>query len=258
MPDDAMLTLKLDDSMTLDADARTVTVTRTSLIEGLSVFCTFRDAAGESTNFDCQISSAGITALETVFDNVNDLPDLALVAGSSPATITLQDQTVVRIAASSGRIHTAWAGADALGDGRYRCLFRLPQDAASVLDRRFGFSARIARSTAGDWNGIRLEVYETGGSFKLHLREYTGVGGNTRLLATQTASWTYGVWHWLELEIAGSSVKGRVYPEGGDAPDWQLMAAVVGNIDGAFGPHMFPANTARHVDIRRIAFFPNF
>lgn len=146
--------------MTLDADARTVTVTRTSLIEGLSVFCTFRDAAGESTNFDCQISSAGITALETVFDNVNDLPDLALVAGSSPATITLQDQTVVRIAASSGRIHTAWAGADALGDGRYRCLFRLPQDAASVLDRRFDFrrgsrDRQLATGTASASKSMR-------------------------------------------------------------------------------------------------------
>lgn len=257
MPDDAMLTLKLDDSMTLDADARTVTVTRTSLIEGLSVFCTFRDAAGESTNFDCQISSAGITAVETVFDKTNDLPDLALIVGSSPATITLQDQTAVRIAASSGRIHTAWAGSDALGDGRYRCLFRLPQDAGSVLDRRFGLSARIERSTAGDWNGIRLEVYETGGNFKLHLREYTGVGGNTRSLVTQTAVWTYGAWHWLELEITGASVKGRVYAEGSDVPDWQLTAAVVRDADGIFGPHMFPANVARFVDIRRIVFIPN-
>jgi hypothetical protein len=147
-------------------------------------------------------------------------------------------------------VHTAWK--KFAGDGLYRVLLSFNRDDTPVLDRRVGLAARV-RNVGADRYGVRLELYETGGARKIHLREYTGSSGNTTSLATAAAEWDYETWQWFELEVVGTTVRGRIYSENESAPAWQVSATVSEVGAGAFGPHLFPAKAAKVVDIRTIS-----
>lgn len=246
------LSIRVSDNMAFDAATRTVHAGTDALVAGIELVATYVDEQGHSRShtFDFKIEPR----LTTVFDSTETLADLALIPGSSAATIVHVDVGAhAQLAAGSGRVHTSWKGTS--GDGLYRTLLRVNPDAEAILDRRVGFAGRIRREAA-DWFGIRLEVYEAGGLRKIHLREYYGSGGNTRPLDTAGADWTYGAWHWLELEAKGGSIRGRIYAESASAPDWQVSAETSQLQAGAFGPHLFPANTAKKIDIKRIDFVP--
>jgi hypothetical protein len=246
------LSIRLSDNMAFDAATRTVHAGTDALVAGIELIATYVDGEGRSRShtFGFQIEPG----LATVFDSSEKLADLALIPGSSPATIVhVEEDAHAQLAAGSGRVHTSWKGTS--GDGLYRMLLRVSPDAEAILDRRVGLAGRIRREGI-DWFGLRLELYEAGGVRKIHLREYLGSGGNTRPLDTAGADWTYGAWHWLELEATGTSVRGRIYAEAAAAPDWQVSAETSQLQAGAFGPHLFPANTAKRIDIKRIEFAP--
>jgi hypothetical protein len=246
------LSIRVSDNMAFDAATRTVHAGTDALVAGIELHATYVDEEGHSRShkFDFKIEPR----LTTAFDSRDKLADLALISGSSPATIVhVEDGAHAQLAAGSGRVHTSWKATSS--DGLYRMLLRVSPDAEAILDRRVGFAGRIRREGA-DWFGVRLEVYEAGGIRKIHLREYYGSGGNTRPLDTAGADWTYGAWHWLELEVKGASIRGRIYAETASTPDWQVTAESSQLQAGAFGPHLFPANTAKKIDIKRIDFVP--
>jgi hypothetical protein len=246
------LSIRLSDNMAFDATTHTVHAGTDALAAGVELVATYVDEGGRSSRhrLDFQIEAN----LISVFDLNEKLADLALIPGSSPATIVhVENGSHAQLSAGSGRVHTSWKGTS--GDGLYRMLLRVSPDAEAILDRRVGFAGRIRREGT-DWSGIRLELYEAGGIRKVHLREYYGSGGNTRPLDTSGANWTYDAWHWLELEAKGKSIRGRIYAEAATTPSWQVSAETSQLQAGAFGPHLFPANTAKKIDIKRIEFEP--
>ena len=171
---------------------------------------------------------------------------------------SLHKDGFARLTPSTGsRAHGGWTRA--AGDGLYRTLVRWSgADFEYSLDRRFSFGARVARS-GSDWSGIRVDAFVTAaGLRRLQLRDYTGAKGVTTTLATADAPWAFDAWHWLDVEVAGTAVKARIYPEAAAAvPDWQLTATTTQTGIGAFGPGGFPAlDESPVIDVRRMEYFP--
>ena len=69
------------------------------------------------------------------------------------------------------------------------------------------------RAGGRELDGIRVETFEAAdGAGRLHIREYTGSAGTTISLATTAVGWTYDAWHWLEVDVADATVRGRICP----------------------------------------------
>ena len=199
------------------------------------------------------VTAEALTAV-TRFDAPNKLDRVTFLSTVAP-NWTQQDGCARLIPAATARAHGAWA--DAQGDGVYRCLFRLKGGLPAAIDRRFTFGARI-RLAEANWHGVRVELFETAaGERRIHIREYTGVSGITTSLATTPVAWGYDEWHWLEVSVAGATVRGRVYAEGAIAPAWQVEASTRQVEDGDFGPGGFPASgQAPVIDIRQLEYSP--
>lgn len=190
----------------------------------------------------------------TRFDTASKLAHVTYLSTVAPGW-TQQAGFARLIPATTARAHGDWA----LGgrDGIYRCLFRLEGGLPAALDRRFTFGARI-RLAEADWYGVRVELFETtAGDRRIHIREYTGASGVTSSLATTSVPWSYDAWQWLDVEVRGAAVRGRVYAEGDAAPGWQVEASTGQLVPGAFGPGGFPASgIAPVIDIRQLEFAP--
>ena len=151
-------------------------------------------------------------------------------------------------------MHGDWSGAG--GDGLYRCLFRVRGGLPAAIDRRLLVrgadpARRRTTGTGCGWSSSRPRA----GDRRIHIREYAGALGTTQSLATTPASWDYDAWTWLEVEVAGATVRGRVYPEGAAAPAWQVEASTTQLDGGAFGPGAFPAaKLAPVIDIRQLEY----
>lgn len=150
--------------------------------------------------------------------------------------------------------HGAWSKAG--GDGIYRSLFRiLGANLAPSPDRRFCFGARV-RVEGGDLHGTRIDLYAEDGP-RIGISDYTGKGSATRLVAAAASDWQHGTWCWLDVSVAGATVRARVYPEGSAAPDWQITGVTGATGTGGFGPGGVPGLAASPViDIRRLEFQP--
>jgi hypothetical protein len=190
------------------------------------------------------------------FGQAEALEALAVVTGSKPIEITHADAAARLFLGANGRVHTAWNGVT--GDGLHRALMTLDGGALPyIVDRRAGISVRVRR-VGTDWHGLRLETFPTqSGKKRLHLREYTGNGGNTLQHVTVPADWDWKLPLWIEMEAVGNRVRGRIHPSGTPAPDWQIDAVVKETAGGAFGPHVFAAQgLSWTVDLHRLEFLP--
>ena len=50
-------------------------------------------------------------------------------------------------------------------------------------------------------------------------------GAATALRGSVASAWVWYTWYWFEMELAGTSVKARIYPDDAtEAPAWQLAA----------------------------------
>lgn len=201
-------------------------------------------------------AGSGPSVVVTDFTAPAALADLGFLHTVAPSWTHVADGFARLVPTGSSRAHGDWS--KAVGDGLYRVLARWSGAGLTPsVDRRFCFGARIGRN-GNDWSGIRVETFATtAGDRRLHIREYTGSTGVTRSLSTVNVAWDYDTWYWLEVEIAGASVKGRLYPAAGAAPDWQAVAttSVIGA--GAFGPGGFPAlNQSPTIDIKRLEYHP--
>ena len=77
------------------------------------------------------------------------------------------------------------------------------------------------------------------------------------IAAAAVVGWAWDVWQWVELEIEGTMVRARVYPEAAAAPDWQVVGTTDQTAAGAFGPGGQPASGRSPViDLRRLEVHP--
>jgi hypothetical protein len=155
------------------------------------------------------------------------------------------------------RAHGTWS--KAAGDGRYRCLVRWSTITTNQTGARpFSFSARLAR-TNSNWSGLKVDAFQpSAGVRNLEISQYTGSGTTATILATATSvGWQWNIWYWVELEVDGTSVKARLYPEAAAAPAWQVAATTTWSAAGAFGPGGFPRfSESPNIDIKRLEFIP--
>lgn len=238
--------------VTIDADTGVVTIATATPLAAAEIRVRASNAAGSAiVSFTVTVRSSA-----TVFDRDASLAEMSFLSTQAPAWFQVADGYARLIPATAARAHGVWS--KARGDGLYRTLVRWSgATLAPSLDRRFSFGARV-RKLGNDWSGIRVETFATStGDRRLHIREYTGTSGVTRSLDTVTVGWAYDTWYWVEVEVLGTSIKGRLYPEGGTAPAWQVAAATTQTTDGGFGPGGFPAlDQSPVIDVRRIEFLP--
>lgn len=247
-------------NVTINAETKEITLHLDDLVTedtGIEVVATHIAPDGETTALSLNLEAlTRDPRISTAFDAPAKLDALGIVAGSATPTIAIEDRAARIKPADTGRLHTDFKPAG--GDGLYRCLLSFDgAELAYSLDRRVGFAGRIRR-VGSDYFGIRLEMFTTqAGDKRLHLREYTGSTGIATQLATVPGTWSFGTYYWLELEVVGENVRGRIYAEADEAPDWQIEAKTTQLDAGAFGPHAFAAaGAASTIDVKRIEFIP--
>ncbi len=245
------LTILPGPGVTFDAATGDIALSPQALASGAELVV----AAGTAAAWRVQLSTVAADPVKRlVLDSAAALAEVGFLGTAAPSW-TLGDGAARLVPAAAARTHGAWITGDS--DGLYRCLFRIAGGQPAAVDRRFSFGARIGFA-GGDWTGLRVEPFETSaGKRYLHIREYTGTSGSTMSLATTAVAWAYDSWQWLEVKVAGTTVAGRLYPEGADAPEWQVAAITNAVEPGGFGPGAFPAaGLAPVIDIRRLEFVP--
>ena len=196
---------------------------------------TIRVRASNGGGSATQSFAVTVRSTVTVFDAAAKLGDLGFVFDTAAPGWAQENNYGRLIPAATGRAHGLWS--KAAGDGRYRCLARWAATETTGPDYApFVLGARIARS-GGNFTGVYVEAFRpASGTKRLRLQQYTGVGAETRLLASVTRTWAWTIWYWVEIEIDGAAVKARLYPEAGPIPDWQVAASTSVTGAGGFGP----------------------
>jgi hypothetical protein len=211
------------------------------------------NAAGAAT----QSFTVTIRALATVFDATAKLDEVSFVHEGAAPSWTLKGGILARLEpAATGRVHGNWSLGG--GDGLYRALARWNSTNTGVNGSSpFLFGARIARSGT-NFGGLYVEATKVSGTERqLRLLQYTGAGSATTLLASTSSDWVWYTWYWFEMEVAGTSVKARLYAEDAQAPAWQLQATTTHTAAGFFGPSAFPiGGVGPLLDIKRLDFVP--
>lgn len=243
------LTILPGTGMSFDAASGDIALSSEALVTGAELVVASDNGAAWRLQLSA-VAADPVRRLELV--SAAALAEVGFLGTAAPAW-TLVDGMARLVPAPSARTHGAWITGDS--DGIYRCLFRIAGGQPAAIDRRFSFGARIGFAD-GDWNGIRIEPFETSaGKRYLHIREYAGTSGTTTSLATAPVAWAYDSWQWLEVKVMGTTVAVRLYPEGAEAPEWQVAATTNAVEPGAFGPGAFPAGgVAPVIDIRRLEF----
>lgn len=224
-----------------------------TLAAGVAFRLDSESADGAKRSFQITVTEIPQQAgTSTSFETAGALDRVSFLAAAPPGW-TQQAGFARLTPATTSRAHGDWSGAG--GNGLYRCLVRIGGGLPAAIDRRFSFGARV-RLVNGNWNGIRVETFETmAGEKRLHIREYTGESGTTISLATTTVGWSYDAWHWLEIDVADAAVRARIYPEAAAAPDWQVSAVTRQLAAGAYGPGGFPSGgVAPVIDLRKLEF----
>ncbi|MER2510639.1 MAG: hypothetical protein ABTQ27_18065 [Amaricoccus sp.] len=239
--------------VSIDAATGLVTIVATAELSAAPITVKARNAAGAAT-LTFSLTVVGVIA--TDFTSATALSDVSFLRTLAPSWTHDAGGFARLVLTGNSRAHGDWV--KAAGDGLYRVLARWSGATLTPsVDRRFCFSARVGR-IGNDWTGIRVETFATtAGDRRLHIREYSGASGATKSLATVNVGWDYDTWYWLDVEISGTSVKGRLYPENGAAPGWQVVATTSVTAAGAFGPGGFPAlEQSPTIDIKRLEYHP--
>jgi hypothetical protein len=236
----------------IDPGTGLVTIATDGALAAAPVTVRASNAAGAAT----QSFAVTVRSTVTAFDAAGRLGELGFIADVAPSWS--QEAGFARL------VPSGWSGvvgdwSKALGDGRYRCLARwggatTPQ----TVNRPFWFSARFRRID-GNCFGVRADLFEkANGERLLQLQQYTGAGTTTAVIAAAAVvGWAWDAWQWVELEIDGTAVRARVYPEGGAAPDWQIAGTTDQTAPGAFGPGGQPGGGRSPViDLRRLEVHP--
>lgn len=247
----AQLTLSPVAGIRFDPTSGALSVDPEALEGGVAFRLDSASADGAKRSFRVTVTEIPLPArLMTSFEAPGELDRVSFLAAAPPSW-TQEPGFARLVPAATVRAHGDWSGAN--GDGLYRCLVRIGGGLPVAIDRRFSFGARV-RLVNGDWSGIRIETFETAsGEKRLHIREYAGQSGTTISLATATVGWSYDAWHWLEVDIADATVRGRIYPEAAAPPDWQVSATTTQLDAGAFGPGGFPSGGVSPViDLRKL------
>ena len=197
----------------IDAGSGLVTIGTAQLIAAAPVVVRASNSAGSATvQFTVTVQSSS-----TVFNAPAKLSDVGFLGAGAAASWTYHTDGFARLVPgeNNDRVHGNWV--KARGDGLYRSLVRWNAPVTPHNDRSIYFTARLTQSAA-NFSGIRVDVFENSPHKKLGLRTYVGFGLNTTTTTTLTTGWSWNAWHWLEVEIDGTSVKARFYPEGAAAP----------------------------------------
>jgi hypothetical protein len=249
----ALLQLSPGSGIRFDPASGTLSVDPEALAAGVAFRLDSESADGAKRSFQVTVTEIPQQAgTVTSFETAGALDRVSFLSVSPPSWT--QATGFARLVPSATvRAHGDWSGAG--GNGLYRTLVRIGGGQPVAIDRRFSFGARV-KLVNGNWSGIRVETFETAtGEKRLHIREYTGQSGTTISLATTPVDWTYDAWHWLEIDIADATVRGRIFREGAAAPDWQVSAVTQQLAPGAFGPGGFPSGgVAPVIDIRKLEF----
>ena len=214
----------------IDAGSGLVTVPTAALLSQAIVTVRASNAKGSAT----QSFRVTVRSSVTVFDAAAKLGDVTFLSAPAAPTWAYDAGGFAQLQPSpEGWAHGAWT--KAAGDGRYRCLARWSMQSKTV-ERPFTVSGRV-RQVNGNLFGIRLDAYATtNGERRLELRQYTGAAGESVELASVVVNWATATWTWVELEVEGTSVKGRIYAEAATTPDWQATGTTNQVGPGAFGP----------------------
>ena len=238
---------------TIHAGSGLVEFAATAALDAAPVTVRASNAAGAAT----QSFAVTIGALATVFDAAEKLDELRFIHEGAAPSWTLKGGLQARLEpATTGRVHGDWRFGG--GDGLYRALVRWNSTNTGVNGSSpFLFGARIAQSGA-DFSGLYAEVTKVSGTERqLRLLQYTGAGSATTLLASTSSAWVWYTWYWFEMEVAGASVKARLYAEDAAAPDWQLQATTTHTAAGLFGPSAFPiGGVGPFLDIKQLDYVP--
>ncbi len=245
----------------LDAAAQGVTIDAGS---GLVSVATDRPLAATTVTVRAENSGGSvrqsftveILARGTVFDNAASLGEVTFHDDAGAPSWTYEAEGYARLVpAAAGGAYGDWSGAG--GDGVYRCLARWSNPGpAQTQFRPFAFGVNT-RKEGRHFNGIRLDVYEaTPSNRQIQFRQFTGSSNGTLPLGTGTAvAWSWNTWYWVEVEVAGPDVRARLYPEGAQAPAWQVVVSAPGLVPGGFGPGGISRNgQSPVVEIRRLEF----
>ncbi len=238
-------------NVTISPTTGIVTVSPTAVMPQTPITVVASNAGGSAT----QTFPLVITYFAaTTFNSEESLAAVSFITPTAPSWTFNPEGYGRLVLATKSRAHGNWTGAR--GDGIYRTLVRWSGASLSAsVDRRFTFGARV-RLEGLAWYGVRVETFATSaGDRRLHIREYSGDANSFVSLATVSVGWDYDTWYWLDVEVAGSSIRARLYPELSGAPDWQAVATTTQLAPGAFGPGGFPAlQQSPIIDVRRIEY----
>lgn len=192
------------------------------------------------------------------FSTAAALGDMRFLANNSEVpSWTLQGEGHARlVTGATSRVHGLWSRAP--GDGRYRCLARWSTATPNAAGARpFSFGGRLGK-VKSNWSGIKVDALQTSATSRsLEIAQYTGAGTAVTVLGTATVGWLWNAWHWFELEVDGTLVRARLYPEAAAAPDWQVSGTTSFTSSGGYGPGGFPRfSESPNIDIRRLEFVP--
>ena len=258
--------------VTVDAATGLVTVPTATALSGAVVVRASNAVGAASVKFAVSVQAAPATnpatdpatsPAVTVFDAPEKLAEVSFVQRNAPPSWTYDAAAgwaVFSPGAPSDFTHGAWS--QARGDGRYRTLVRINHSAALLSaytrSRPFGINGRMARNGA-DMRGIRVELdRRVSGITAFEIREYTGAGEATTLIATAPVAWDYDVWYWMEAEFDGPAVRARLYRADEEAPAWQATATTASLDAGYFGPmsQVFSTTIFPVIHIRRLECHP--
>ena len=201
----------------IDAGSGLVTIATDRALAAAPVIVRASNAAGAAT----QGYAVSVRSTDTAFDAGGGLGELGFVSEAAAPAFTQEAGFARLVPALASRVHGDWT--KAAGDGRYRCLARWGTAGLQPLNRPFWLAARFRQAGGNDF-GVRADIFGTaGGQPQLQLRQYTGAGSATAVIApAAVVGWAWDVWHWVELEIDGRMVRARIYPEAAATPDWQI------------------------------------
>ena len=238
--------------VTIMAGSGLVRIAATAALAAARITVQARNSAGAAT----QSFTVTVKAFTTVFDDAARLGDVSFLFEDAAPSWTLKGGALGRLVpAGTGRVHGVWSNAG--GDGLYRSVVRWNATSTGTNGSSpFLFGARIAR-TGANFTGFYVEATRISGTERqLRLLQYTGKGSATTLVTTAASDWVWYTWYRFEMEVAGASVKARLYADDGSAaPAWQLQGTTTVTGAGAFGPAAFPL-AGPTLDIKQIEFLP--
>ena len=197
----------------IDAGSGLVTIATDTALAAAPVIVRASNAAGAAT----QGFAVSVRSTVTAFDEGDRLAELGFVAEAAAPAFTQEAGFARLVPALASRVHGDWT--KAAGDGRYRCLARWGDAGTQTVNRPFWLSARF-RQAGGNAFGVRADIFGTaGGNRQLQLRQYTGAGSATAVIASAAVvGWAWDAWQWVELEIEGTIGAGAGLSRGRRGP----------------------------------------